>query len=641
MIFMKYFFYLLTCVVFLGGCMSPELLIERPHKSEMLQNFYLERARKNLAAAQNRIRKAKTKEDALKLVQQARMKVQKSFRNIAPFKPLQCRRTGVLERPDYIAEKLLITTRENFTMTATLFLPKNGQKKFPAVIWLSGHTQSGRLGYRLPVVNLVKRGFAVLNADPIHQGERSQFKNLSSVVAHNVLNRQLLPLGEDFSQWRLQDAVQLINVLESRKEIDPARIGVMGNSGGGTMTAFLAAYDRRIAAAAPACYITTFYHNFLSELPADGEQMPSRFLANGGEMIDLILAHAPKPYRILAQKYDFFDIRGAYITYEMAKKVYKLLGAEENISMTIGTGEHGFNKELREGSYQFWSKCFGIKCDLKDSKIQLPTVVELHSTPTGQVRDLPGEKNAQQLIAQKALALKKLRAQKKLSAAAVKKELFRILNIPRKIKVPEFRQLRHARVPGGTPLFRMGIDTDKGIMVTLYSQWRAHFFKEKTELLISEKGSYDLLAKMRPFDPAAEIRSLDYRGCGDSRPYGGFYEAYDQDYHYASLGVVWDEPLIGRKVLDILGTLHFLRSQGVKEIRLRSEGLGIIPAIFAAVLSDVPVKLYLEGPVPTYTAHVLDPKAPLPQSFIPGDILKVTDLDELVKLFPDRFIIRK
>ena len=99
--------------------------------------------------------------------------------------------------------------------------------------------------------------------------------------------------------------------------------------------------------------------------------------------------------------------------------------------------------------------------------------------------------------------------------------------------------------------------------------------------------------------------------------------------------------MIGRKVLDILGTLHFLRSLGVKEIRLRSEGLGIIPAIFAAVLSDVPVKLYLEGPVPTYTAHVLDPKAPLPQSFIPGGILKVTDLDELVKLFPDRFIIRK
>ena len=638
---MKYFFYLLILAVCVSGCSTPALLIERPHKSEMLQNFYLERARKNLEAAQKRIAKAKTKEDALKLVKQAQAKVRKSFGSITPLSPVQYRKTGMLDYPDYTVEKLLIKTREGFTMSAGLFLPKNGQKKFPAVIVLSGHTQSGRLGYRLPVINLVKRGFAVLNADPIHQGERRQFKELPSVVGHNVLNRQLLAVGEDFAQWRLNDAVQLVNFLESRKEIDPARIGVQGNSGGGTMTAFLAAYDRRIAAAAPACYITTFYHNILSELPADGEQMPSRFFAEGGEMIDLILAHAPKPYRILAQKYDFFDIRGAFVTYEMAKKIYKLLGAEENISMTIGTGEHGFNRELREGSYQFWSKYFNIKCDPVDRKITIPTVKELYSTPTGQVLELPGEKNAQQLIAQKALALKKERAQKKWGAEAVKKELFKVLNIPQKIKVPYFRQLRHARVPGGTPLFRMGVETDKGILVTIYSQGRAHFFKEKMELLISEKGSYDHLAGMKPFDPAFELRSVDCRGCGDSMPYGGLYEPYDQDYHYASLGVMWDEPLIGRKVFDILNVIRFLPTQGVKEIRLRSEGLGIIPAIFAAVLSDVPVKLYLEGPVPTYTNHALDPNAPLPQSFIPGGILKVTDLDELVKLFPDRFIIRK
>lgn len=638
---MKYFFYLLILAVCVSGCSTPELLIERPHKSEMLQNYYLERARKNLEAAQKRIAKAKTKEDALKLVKQAQTKVRKSFGSITPLSPVQYRKTGMLDYPDYTVEKLLIKTREGFTMSAGLFLPKNGQKKFPAVIVLSGHTQSGRLGYRLPVINLVKRGFAVLNADPIHQGERRQFKELPSVVGHNVLNRQLLAVGEDFAQWRLHDAVQLVNFLESRKEIDPARIGVQGNSGGGTMTAFLAAYDRRIAAAAPACYITTFYHNILSELPADGEQMPSRFFAEGGEMIDLILAHAPKPYRILAQKYDFFDIRGAFVTYEMAKKIYKLLGAEENISMTIGTGEHGFNRELREGSYQFWSKYFNIKCDLVDRKITIPTVKELYSTPTGQVLDLPGEKNAQQLIAQKAVELKKQRARKKLSAEAVKKELFKVLNIPRTIKVPSFRQLRHARVPGGTPLFRMGVETDKGILVTIYSQGRAHFFKEKMELLISEKGSYDHLAGLKPFDLAAEVRGVDYRGCGDSMPYGGLYEAYDQDYHYSSLGVMWNEPLIGRKVFDILNVIRFLPTQGVKEIRLRSEGLGIIPAIFAAVLSDVPVKLYLDGPVPTYTGHVLDPKAPLPQSFVPGGILKVTDLDELVKLFPDRFIIRK
>jgi hypothetical protein len=105
---------------------------------------------------------------------------------------------------------------------------------------------------------------------------------------------------------------------------------------------------------------------------------------------------------------------------------------------------------------------------------------------------------------------------------------------------------------------------------------------------------------------------------------------------------MWNESMIGRRVLDVLAAIKFLRAKGVKEITLRSEGLGIIPAIFAAVLSEVPVKLYLEsGKIPTYTAHVLDPSGPLPQSFVPWGILKVTDLDELIKLFPEKFIRSK
>ena len=65
------------------------------------------------------------------------------------------------------------------------------------------------------------------------------------------------------------------------------------------MTALTAAADSRIAAAAPSCYITTFYHNTMNELPVDGEQVFLRMIADGGEMADFIQAQAPRPYRIL------------------------------------------------------------------------------------------------------------------------------------------------------------------------------------------------------------------------------------------------------------------------------------------------------------------------------------------------------
>lgn len=640
---MKYFFCSAAALLILCGCSLPSrMLVEQPRKSEMLQNYYLERARRNLAATSRAIERAKTREDALRLVERARKKVRSTFSGVNAVGPVKSRTTGTVDFPNYTVEKLLIQTRENFTMTASLFLPENGQKKHPVIIFLSGHTDSGRLGYHYSIAQYAQRGFAVLCADPIHQGERKQFEELSSVLGHNALHRQLAALGDGFSQWRLHDAVQLINFLEKRNDIDPKRIGVMGNSGGGTMTAFLTAYDRRVAAASPCCYITTFYHNFLNELPADGEQTPARFLANGGEMLDLILAHAPKPYMILAQEYDFFDIRGTRKTYEMAKKVYKLLGAEENISMSVSPGPHTINRKVRETNYPFWSKHFNVKCSLVDGKVPKLDKKVLYSTPTGQVLDMPGEKSAHQLIVQKMEKLKKERNARKLSNAELQKRLSKVLNIPAWIKVPEYRQLRHARDTKGIPLYRMGLDTDRGIVVTLYSQVPVLPIKEKVELLISEKGSYNLLGACKPIDPEAELRSLDFRGSGDSLSYGGFHAGYDQDYHYASMGEMWNEPLIGRRVLDVLAAISFLHSQGVKTITLRSEGLGIIPAVFAAVLSKIPVKLYLESDkVPTYTAHILDPLAPLPHSFIPLGILKVADLDELIRRFPERFIRKK
>ena len=158
---------------------------------------------------------------------------------------------------------------------------------------------------------------------------------------HNILNRQLLALGESISDWRVWDGIRAIDYLLSRSEVDPARIGVNGNSGGGTLTAMIAANDDRVAATVPSCYITTFLSNVENELPVDGEQAPRGFLANGGEMADLLLAQAPRPVRILSQSADFFDVRGTNETYAMLKKIYTLLGKPENISVVYGPDGHG------------------------------------------------------------------------------------------------------------------------------------------------------------------------------------------------------------------------------------------------------------------------------------------------------------
>ena len=146
---------------------------------------------------------------------------------------------------------------------------------------------------------------------------------------------------------------------------------------------------------------------------------------------------------------------------------------------------------------------------------------------------------------------------------------------------------------------------------------------------------------MNPLAKDFEMWGLDYQGIGESVGFGGIGEDYWGDYMLDSCGLSLGKPFVGRRVGDILKAVKLLKINGAEEIVVRASGLSVIPAIFAAVLTDVPFKTVLHGEIPSYTEHACSKDAPIPQSFIPYNILQLTDLDELVKLYPERFIINK
>ena len=59
----------------------------------------------------------------------------------------------------------------------------------------------------------------------------------------------MLLLGSQFAQYRVWDGIRAVDYLLSRPEVDPERIGCTGQSGGGTMTMYLAALEPRIKVA--------------------------------------------------------------------------------------------------------------------------------------------------------------------------------------------------------------------------------------------------------------------------------------------------------------------------------------------------------------------------------------------------------
>ena len=65
---------------------------------------------------------------------------------------------------------------------------------------------------------------------------------------------------------------------------------------------------------------------------------------------------APKPVILLGKEKDFFDVRGIEEAYARLKRLYALLGAEENISLFIGPTPHGYTQENREAMYRWFNR---------------------------------------------------------------------------------------------------------------------------------------------------------------------------------------------------------------------------------------------------------------------------------------------
>src|SRR5690606_2149585 len=174
----------------------------------------------------------------------------------------------------------------------------------PAILFCSGHSTEAfrRKSYRLPLLNLVQKGFIVLAIDPIGQGERSQYFdalkeksdfNGISTREHSYPSVQSALLGESIAKYFVWDGIRAIDYLCEREEVDETRIGVHGLSGGGTQTAYISALDDRVKVSAPAGYITSYKRLLESIGVQDGEQNFYHGIKNGIDHLDFLIAKSP------------------------------------------------------------------------------------------------------------------------------------------------------------------------------------------------------------------------------------------------------------------------------------------------------------------------------------------------------------
>ncbi|UJF35579.1 alpha/beta hydrolase family protein [Paenibacillus hexagrammi] len=309
--------------------------------------------------------------------------------------PLNPQITGTVQGNGFRVEKIIFESRPHVYVTANLYLPDGIKEPRGAVLLLCGHREQAKHcdEYQTVCHYLVHAGLIVMSVDPLGQGERFGFYDpelkqapMTSVTEHENVGRQCIPLGDSLARYMLHDAMRAIDYLSTRPEVDPQKIGVTGHSGGGTQTALLMMYDKRIAAAAPGGFIMNRPYFLLTGKAQDAEQKWPGFSAFGFDHEDIVLAMAPRPVLVLATTYDSVPIEGPRHTIAVNRRFWDMHGKSECLGIFEDEHVHRFTVPLARAAAGFFSKhLLGSAVTAKEEAIQLLPAEQLICTQSGQV----------------------------------------------------------------------------------------------------------------------------------------------------------------------------------------------------------------------------------------------------------------
>ncbi len=297
---------------------------------------------------------------------------------------------GLVERDEYTVEKVYFETSPGLYVTGSLYRPKMAgptlrDGKLPAVLSPHGHSPEGRFhdhgekvlekelasgaekfatGGRHPIqarcVHLARLGVIVFVYDMLGYADRGG--PLSMATIHTLYEQR--PELSRLSQWSLGSAqaelrmlnpmglqtwnsIRALDFLLSLPGVDEHRVGVTGESGGGTQTFVLGAVDSRPKALFPVVMVSTGMQGGCTCENA------SYLRVNTGN-VELAALSAPRPLGMVAA--DDWTVELETKGLPELKQLYGLYGASEKVFGKYLPFPHNYNQPSRELMYEFFNR---------------------------------------------------------------------------------------------------------------------------------------------------------------------------------------------------------------------------------------------------------------------------------------------
>ncbi len=593
-----------------------------------------------------------TIEDVNKRRSYVREQILKDLGGFPDRTPLNAQVVGVLERPGYRIEKVIFESQPHFYVTANLYLPKTGHPPYPAILYPLGHERGGKTNptWQQMLGSLATKGFVALAWDPVGQGERLQIfdedlresKVGNSTTEHTVVGTQCMLVGDHLARYTIWDGMRALDYLLSRKEVDPARIGLTGNSGGGTHTAYIAALDDRIQVAAPSCYITS-WHLMLDTIgPQDAEQTFPLWLQEGLDYPDYLYAFAPKPYILLSAIRDFFPIAGARETFAEAEKVYSAIGEREKVGMFEADDGHGYNKSRRLAAYDWFGRWLkGARDTDPEPQIEMATPEELRCTATGQVSTSLGGESVFTLNQKRLAQLKASRLTRPADLPGKVREVIRYEPLSGPLQVTSYGAITRP----GYRIEKLIYESEPGIFVpSLLYVPDAGASKKAAVLMVTGDGKAASGSEAEQFAASGTVvLSIDMRGTGETRVDTDVnsreFDRYFGDFNDTMTALLVGKTMAGMRALDISRGVDLLTSRkevDPNQVYGYGKDEGALPLLYAAVLDGKIRRVMLDGMLVSYESVVNSRVSRRILEGVAPGMLKYYDLQDLVAAMAPR-----
>ncbi len=566
--------------------------------------------------------------------------------------------------PGYTVEKVFFASTPGHYVTGNLYRPVVQEKevkpgsekagKHPAVLFAHGHwanarfLEVGEAGAKAMVARgeepdverakffmqaipatLARLGFVVFQYDMVGYSD-------STAVGH--VARSGVPANDGFAdaegELRLQslmglqtlNSVRAVDFVCGLNDVDDTKIGITGASGGGTQTFLLAAIDDRVKAAVPAVMVST-------GMQGGCVCENCSLLRVGTGNIELAGLFAPRPQALPSAN----DWTKEIMTkgYPELRKLYKLLGADDNISAKAWVKlPHNYGRPSREYMYGWFLKHLkGVEEEFAEPPFVPVPVKELtvfddkHPRPKDELKT-PELRKAMTTADEKLVKAMKPDDLRKALRAMVCDELpteIAVRNGPTETKGDGWtlhlaalgRKDEADSVPHAG-LFGKKFDGSKAV-VWVHPDGKASLFKD----------GKPTAAVQSLLDAGYAVVAPDVLGVGEAAITGGF----KVNGTYAGFTFGYNRSLLGHRVHDTLTSVAFAKTMlKAKEILLVGLGeMGPVAILAKALAGDAVSKLVADRNGFDF-AKITKPDDPM---MLPG-ALKYGGLDAFVKLCGDK-----